>query len=140
MKAIFSLCFSTLLISGNLLATDPNIIVGKTQSVYSVDLDSDISIILYEPDSIIPDEQITPIFYIFGDFLFETFSGSINYLLNELSLIPNCILIGINEIPEKQIGHYQQEYSDFIVNELMDKLTAKYNFTNNGILQLMILN
>lgn len=97
-------------------------------------LDSDIGIILYEPDSIIPDEQITPILYIFGDFLFETFSGSINYLSNEISLIPNCILIGINEIAEKQIGNYQQEYADFIVNELMDKLSANYNFSNNGIL------
>ena len=134
MKLFTSLCLVSLFLTGYSQATDLNRIVGQKHSVYSVDLDSDISIILYEPDSIIPGEQVTPILYIFGDFLFETFSGSINYLLIELSLIPNCILIGINEIPEKQIGHYQQEYSTFIVNELMGKLSAKYNFTTKGIL------
>lgn len=134
MKLITSFCLVSLLITGYSQDADLNRIVGQIQSVYSIDLDSDITYILYKPDSIIPNEQVTPILYIFGDFLFETFSGSINYLLNELSLIPNCILIGINEISEKQIGHYQQEYSDFIVSDLMDTLSANYNFSDKGIL------
>ena len=128
MKVIISLCLFSLLISGSTLATDPNKIVGQNHSIYSADLDSDISIILYVPDSIGSDEKVTPVFYIFGDFLFESFSGSINYLSNELSLIPKCILIGINEIPEKQIGQYQKEYSKFIANELIDLKKLLYPY------------
>jgi len=134
MKFIASVLLASLILVINAQPTDPNNIVGQVDSVFSAELDSYVSIIIYEPEYMIPDGQATPILYIFGDVLFETFSGSINYLHNELELIPNSILIGINEIPEKQIGPYQQEYAKFISTGLMEQLSAKYNLNTNGIL------
>lgn len=134
MKFIASVLFANLLLVVNAQTSDSNSIVGQLDSLFSAELDSYVSIVIFEPEYRIPDGKVTPILYIFGDVLFETFSGSINYLHNELELIPNCILIGINEIPDKQFGPYQQEYAGFISTELMEQLSAKYNLNTNGIL------
>lgn len=134
MKFTASVWLASLCLVVNAQPSDLNNITGQADSVFSVELDSYVSIVLYEPEYMIPDGQVTPILYIFGDNLFETFSGSINYLHNELELIPNCILIGINEIPEKQFGPYQQEYAGFISTGLMEHLSVKYNLNSNGLL------
>lgn len=134
MKFVSSALIASLCLVVNAQSSDLNNIVGQVDSVFSAELDSYVSIVIYEPEHMIPDGQVTPILYIFGDILFETFSGSINYLHKELELIPNCILIGINEIPEKQFGPYQQEYAGFISTGLMEQLSAQYNLNTNGIL------
>lgn len=134
MKFIASVLFASLLIVVNAQTSDSNSIVGQLDSVFSAELDSYVSIVIFEPECRIPEGKVTPILYIFGDVLFETFSGSINYLHNELELIPNCMLIGVNEIPDKQFGPYQQEYAGFISTELMEQLSANYNLNTNGIL------
>jgi hypothetical protein len=113
---------------------NPNNISCKLDSLYLTDLDSHITVVIYEPEFRTTDEEVTPILYIFGDVLFESFSGSINYLHSELELIPNCILIGINEIPDKHFGTYQEEYANFISKELIEQLSTKYNLNSNGIL------
>lgn len=134
MKFITSICLAALSILVHAQASGENEIIGQPDSVFSADLDSYVNIIIYEPDNMIPDGKVTPIVYVFGDFLFETFSGSINYLHNKMELIPNCVLIGINEIPKKHIGPFQQEYTGFITQELMESLSARYNLNTNGIL------
>jgi len=132
MRFIASLMFACWLFGAN--AQNSNNIVCKLDSVYSTGLESYVHFVIYEPECRIPDGKVTPILYIFGDVLFESFSGSINYLHNELEWIPNCILIGINEIPGKQFGPYQQEYAKCISSELMDQLSASFNLNSNGVL------
>ncbi len=129
-----SLLFACLLFVANAQNSNSNNIVCQLDSVYSADLNSYVPIVIYEPEYRIPDGKITPILYIFGDVLFESFSGSINYLHNELELIPNCMLIGINEIPNKQFGPFQHEYARFISSELMEQLSAIFNLNSNGVL------
>jgi len=138
-KAIQMKFLATLLIAGLCLAvnaqsSDLNGIVSRTDSVYSAELDAYLNLVIYEPEPMIADGQFTPILYIFGDILFETFAGSINYLHRELELIPNCILFGINEIPGKPFGSFQQEYASFISTGLMEQLSAKYNLNGKGVL------
>lgn len=134
MKLNLSICISFLLFVSNLLASDSNDILGQRHTIYSKDLDSMIDILLYDPHDVNKNEEVTFIFYIFGDFLFEPFAGSVNYLSKEVGIINKCILVGINEIPNKQIGQYQKEYSHFITNQLIDTLSRKYSINNNCIL------
>jgi hypothetical protein len=114
--------------------SNPNSISCKLDSLYFTELDSYITLAIHEPEIRTTGEEVIPILYIFGDVFFESFSGSINYLHNELELIPNCILIGINEIPDKQFGTYQEEYANFISKELIEQLSMKYNLNSDGIL------
>jgi hypothetical protein len=132
MRFLASLMLVCLILGAN--AQTSNNIICKLDSVYSTDMDSYVSVVIYEPEYRIQNGEVTPILYIFGDVLFESFSGSINYLHNELQLIPNSILIGINEIQHKHFGAFQEEYASFISNELMDQLSSKYNLNSNGIL------
>ncbi len=134
MRFIASLLFASLLLGANAQNSISNNIVCQLDSVYSTDLNSYVHIVIYEPEYRIPGGKVTPILYIFGDVLFESFSGLINYLHNELELIPNCMLIGINEIPKKQFGPFQQEYAKFISGELMDQLSASFKLDSNGVL------
>ena len=134
MRIVTSICFISIFFIVHSQTPDPNAIAGETHPVYSEALGSKVSVIVYEPTSVEPDARVTPVLYVFGDFLFETFAGSISYLHSGLSLIPDCILVGINEVPEKQIGPYQQEYTQFIAVELMDWLSAKYDLNTDGVL------
>ena len=132
MKIKFSIVF--FLLVSYLFASDQNEIVGQMYTIYSNDLDSDISFVLYDPHDVSNNEEVTVIFYIFGDFLFGTFAGSVNYLSKEMGIINKCILVGINEIPNKQIGQYQKEYSGFITGQLTDTLSKMYSIKNDCIL------
>lgn len=134
MKYVASVLIAGLCLAVSAQTSDLNHIIGQVDSVYSAELDAYLGLLIYEPELMIPEGKVTPILYIFGDVLFEPFAGSINYLHKELELIPNCILIGINEIPGKPFGTFQQEYSSFISTGLMEQLSAKYDLTHNGVL------
>ena len=134
MKVRYSISIVFLLLCTTLSASAQNKIVGQMHTIYSNDLDSDISFVLYDPHDVSNNEEVTVIFYIFGDFLFGSFAGSVNYLSKEMGIINKCILVGINEIPNKQIGQYLKEYSGFITGQLTDTLSSKYSVKNDCIL------
>lgn len=107
---------------------------GQTLTIHSDALDADLNVIVYSPHDIDKDEPVAIILYIFGDFLFHPFSGLLHYLSRELSLIPKAILVGINELPGKQIGPYQKEYAHFITHQLVEGLLERYSLTPKCVL------
>ena len=128
----FSIVFFLLI--SYFFASGQNKIVGQTHTIYSNELGSDISFILYDPHDVSNNEEVTVVYYIFGDFLFGAFAGSVNYLSKEMGIINKCVLVGINEIPNKQIGQYLKEYSGFITGQLTDTLSKMYSIKNDCIL------
>lgn len=106
----------------------------QTLTINSEELNDDINVVVCDPHNVGKDVPATIIFYVFGDFLFHPFAGSLQYLSQELSLIPNVVLVGINEVPEKQIGPYQKAYAHFITHQLIESLSEKYSLTQNCVL------
>jgi len=107
---------------------------GQTLTIHSDELDADLDVVLYSPHNVGKEEPVTIVFYVFGDFLFHPFAGLLQYLSQELSLIPKAILVGINELPEKQIGPYQKEYAHFITHQLIECLLERYSLTHSCVL------
>lgn len=124
----------TMLFSFNLIANEINQIKGQTYTIHSEELEDDVNIVIYDPFNVSKNEEVTIIFYIFGDFLFYSFSGALHYLSKEQLIIPKTVLVGINEITDKQINSYTKEYADFITHDLITSLLEKYTITNNCVL------
>lgn len=134
MKILTTLFIASMFLAAEASASDPNSLLCQRDSVFTEELDAYVNLVIYEPEARPEGGKLTPIIYLFGDFLFESFAGSLHYLQEELELIPNCILIGINEIPGKQIGPHQEAYTRFIGRELMEHLSSRYELNDHGVL------
>jgi hypothetical protein len=106
----------------------------QTLTINAKALDDNINIVVYHPHNVTQDVPVTIILYMFGDFLFHPFAGSLQYLSQELSLIPNAVLVGINDVQEKPIGPYQKEYAHFITHQLIESLEETYSLAHNCVL------
>lgn len=123
-----------LLIAAMSHASEVTPIAHETVQINALTLNAEVEVLIYNPASVAKEDSVTAICYIFGDFLFQTFAGTVQYLSREMDIIPNVILIGINEIEGKPINNFQDAYSDFITKDLVTYLNKRFTLKNDGVL------
>ncbi len=133
MKALLLVVLFSL-VSVELSSQEVDQITQHRYTLHSESLESDVEIVMYDPYDLGQDDSVTIVFYVFGDFFFFPFAGSVDYLHTQQSIIPKTVLVGINEIPGKEIGSFIEEYADFITNELVEDMSNRYSLIENCVL------
>ena len=122
------------LVSIELSAQEIDQITQHRYTLHSESLESDVEIVMYDPYDLGQEDSVTVVFYVFGDFFFFPFAGSVHYLHAQQSIIPKTVLVGINEIPGREIGSHIEEYAEFITGELIEEMSGRYNLAQDCVL------